>query len=118
MSVWVYAHVCRCPWRLEEGVRSARAGVTGGYKLPGMGAGIWEEREVFVTARPFLQPATRTTSCQVWWLPPAVSELGVNREVPVSFSLACTTECAKSPKNKSTVKTFTKHKITIKKGTI
>ena len=39
MSEWayVYAHVCMCPQKPEEGTKSPRAGVTGSCKVPKVG---------------------------------------------------------------------------------
>lgn len=45
--------VCRCFWRLEEGVGYLGAGVLGTYELSSMGA---ENQTKFVATESFLQP--------------------------------------------------------------
>lgn len=59
MCTWVYV-----PWRQEEDVRSLRAGVIGGWKLPDVGAGkkhkFSESSKSLLTAEASLQPLQ-------WW---------------------------------------------------
>lgn len=53
--VHVYEHVCASVLRPEEGVRSPRAGVTGGYELPKVDAGNWtlsQHEYTFLTTKP------------------------------------------------------------------
>lgn len=67
--MWVYACVCKCPWRPED-AGPCWAEVTGSYELPDMGAGnqIWssEREDILLATKPSLQllfsdcePATR-----------------------------------------------------------
>lgn len=69
-KVCVYLHLCSCSricrhsQRTEDGVRFLGAGVTSGYKQPGMSAGNqnlapWKNSVIFfLTTEPFLQPNT------------------------------------------------------------
>jgi hypothetical protein len=61
--MWVW-----CQWRPVEGVRSPRAAVTGGCELPGVGAGILEDQQAFLTNElslkyPFLGKTSKFLVC-------------------------------------------------------
>lgn len=76
-----------CPQRPDDGVRSPRPGVTGGYKTSSMGAGtqiqaLWKSSEFTVIAKPSVSPHPNLN----WWpqqhtfSPPFTWRLGIRTQ--------------------------------------
>lgn len=60
VSVYMHAHVCGCPQKTEQGIRSLRAGISGGCGLVDLGAGnqtkvFWKSKQVFLHTEPSIR---------------------------------------------------------------